>query len=75
MPGMHGHISDGETATEIHCGISSMTSANISDGNKRSHPTGMKNVYFPLSFFCGHVTSFSFVWQYRGEKEKGITST
>ena len=41
-------ISDGETAPEIGCRPSSMTSANISDGNKRSHPLGMNAVIMHL---------------------------
>ena len=45
---MSGHISDGETAPEIRCSPSSMTSANISDGNKRSHPAGMNAVIMHL---------------------------
>ena len=48
IPGMHGHISDGETAPEIRCKPSFMTSANISDGNKRSHPAGMNAVIMHL---------------------------
>ena len=48
IPGMHGHTSDGETAPEIRCRPSSMTSANISDGNKRSHPAGMNAVIMHL---------------------------
>ena len=37
IPSVTGHMSDEETAPEIRCRPSSMTSANISDGNKRSH--------------------------------------
>ena len=48
IPGIHGHISDGETVPEIRCRPSSMTSANISDGNKRSHPAGMNAVIMHL---------------------------
>ena len=48
IPGMYGLISDGETAPEIRCRPSSMTSANISDGNKRSHPAGMNAVIMHL---------------------------
>ena len=44
IPSMTGNISDGETAPEICCRPSSMTSANISDGNKCSHPACMKAV-------------------------------
>ena len=44
IPSMTGHISDRETTPEIRCRPSSMTSANISDGNKRSHPACMKAV-------------------------------
>ena len=43
-PSMTGHISDGETTPEIRCRPSSMTNANICDGNKRSHPARMKAV-------------------------------
>ena len=45
---MGGLISDGVTAPEIHCRPSSMTRANISDGNKHSHPTGMNAVIMHL---------------------------
>ena len=45
---MHGLISDRENAPEIRCRPSSMTSANISDGNKRSHPAGMNAVIMHL---------------------------
>ena len=45
---MHGLISDVETAPEIRCRPSSMTSANISDGNKHSHPAGMNAVIMHL---------------------------
>ena len=45
---MHVLISDGETAPEIHCRPSSLTSANISDGNKRSHPASMNAVIMHL---------------------------
>ena len=45
---MNGLISDGETAPEICCRHSSMTSANISNGNKRSHPAGMNTVIMHL---------------------------
>ena len=48
IPGMHGLISDGETAPKIRCRPTSMTSANISDGNKRSHPAGMNTVIMHL---------------------------
>ena len=48
IPGMHGLISDGETAPEIRCRPTSMTSANISDGNKCSHPAGMNSVIIHL---------------------------
>ena len=48
IPGMHGLMSDGETAPEIRCRPTSMTSANISDGNKRSHPAGMNAVIMHL---------------------------
>ena len=41
---MAGYISDGETAPEIHCRPSSMTSVNISDGNKRLQPACMNAV-------------------------------
>ena len=41
---MRGLISDGETVPEIRCRPSSMMSANISDGNKRTHPPGMNAV-------------------------------
>ena len=41
---MAGHISDGETAPEIPCRPRSMTSAIISEGNKRSHPVCMNTV-------------------------------
>ena len=44
IPSMAGLISDGETAPEIRCRPSSMTSANISDGNKRSQPACMNAV-------------------------------
>ena len=44
IPSMHGLISNGETAPEIRCRPRSMTSANISDGNKHSHPAGMNAV-------------------------------
>ena len=44
IPSMTWNISDGETAPEIRCRPSSMTSANIRDGNKRSHPAYMKAV-------------------------------
>ena len=44
IPSMAGNISDGETAPELRGRPSSMTSANISDGNKRSHPACMKAV-------------------------------
>ena len=45
---MSGLTSDGENAPEIHCRPSSMTSANISDGNKHSHPAGMNAVIMHL---------------------------
>ena len=45
---MGGLISDGETAPEIRCRPRSMTSANISDDNKRSHPAGMNAVMMHL---------------------------
>ena len=45
---MGGLISDGETAPEIRCGLSTMTSANISDSNKLSHPAGMNTVIMHL---------------------------
>ena len=45
---MSGLISDAETAPEIRSRPSSMTSANISDGNKRSHPAGMNAVIMHL---------------------------
>ena len=48
IPGMHGLISDGENAPDIRCRPSSMTNANISDGNKRSHPAGMNAVIMHL---------------------------
>ena len=41
---MAGHISNGENAPEIRCRPSSMTRANISDGNKRSQPACMNAV-------------------------------
>ena len=44
IPSMVGHISDGDTASEIRCTPSSMKSTNIGDGNKRSHPACMKAV-------------------------------
>ena len=48
IPSMRGLISDGETAPEIRCRPSSMTSPNISDGNKRLHPVGMNAVSIHL---------------------------
>ena len=45
---MHGLTSDGETAPEIRCRPSSMMSANISDGNKYTHPVGMNAVIMHL---------------------------
>ena len=48
IPGMHGYLSDWETAPEIRCRPSSMTSVNISDGNNRSHPAGMNAVIMHL---------------------------
>ena len=45
---MAGIILIGETAPDIRCRTSSMTSANISDGNKRSHPAGMNAVIIHL---------------------------
>ena len=48
IPGMHGNISDGENASEIRCRPSSMTSANLSDGNKHSHPIGMNAIIMHL---------------------------
>ena len=45
---MTGIISIGKTAPDIRCRPSSMTSANISDGNKRSHPAGMNAVIMHL---------------------------
>ena len=48
IPGIHGLISDRENAPEIRCRPSSMTSANISDGNKRSHPAGINAVIIHL---------------------------
>ena len=44
IPSMAGLISDGENAPKIRCRPSSMTSANISDGNKRSQPACMNAV-------------------------------
>ena len=44
VPSMIGHISDAETTPEICCRPGSMTSFNISDGNKHSHPACMKAV-------------------------------
>ena len=38
IPSIIGHISDRESAPEIRCGPRSITSVNISDGNKHSHP-------------------------------------
>ena len=37
-----------ENIPEIRCRPSSMTSGNISDGNKRSHPTGMNAIIMHL---------------------------
>ena len=45
---MAGIISIGEIAPDIPCRPSSMTSANISDSNKRSHPAGMNAVIMHL---------------------------
>ena len=45
---MSGLKSDGESAPKIRYGPSSMTSANISDGNKCSHPAGMNAVIMHL---------------------------
>ena len=45
---MHGLISDGENTPEIRCRPSSMTSANICGGNKRSHPAGRNAVIMHL---------------------------
>ena len=44
IPSMAGLTSDGVNAPEIRCRPSSMTSVNISDGNKRSQPASMNAV-------------------------------
>ena len=44
IPSMAGLISDAENAREIRCRPSSMTSANLCDGNKRSQPACMNAV-------------------------------
>ena len=45
---MGGLIFDGETASEIRRRPSSMTRANISDSNKRSHPPDMNSIIMYL---------------------------
>ena len=63
---MSGLISDGETAPEIRCRPSSMTSANISDGNKRTHHGGMYDIIMHRldgrqPQICGSTTSDTLV--------------
>ena len=45
---MSGLISDSETVPEIRCRPCSMMGANISDGNKCSHPAGMNAIIMHL---------------------------